>query len=201
MNRPQQTSFDFVVAAISPALIIALIGSLVFFLTAVFYGGDYEKRLLFILAMFVMATVLIARLAITEGAGYASMFGIFLAIVSGLAMMRFVEVRGSLAGLSWAFNFFLLALIWWCAHRLTINCTLIDDSEDASGQGLLQSFGWDKADDDNKPMADNRSPAQPPAVDEASTAAAVTAPANAPPKRSKWNRQQAAQTTPAGATW
>jgi hypothetical protein len=34
---------------------------------------------------------------------------------------------------------FLLAVVWFCAHKLVWDCTLIDDDEDASGQGLLQS--------------------------------------------------------------
>ncbi len=33
----------------------------------------------------------------------------------------------------------LLAIVWWCAHKLIWDCTLIDDNEDASGSGLLQS--------------------------------------------------------------
>ena len=32
----------------------------------------------------------------------------------------------------------LLALVWFCAHKLVWDCTLIDEDQDSSGQGLLQ---------------------------------------------------------------
>jgi hypothetical protein len=46
-----------------------------------------------------------------------------------------------LAGFRWAVNLGLMAIVWWCAHRLTWDCTLIDDTVDASGEGLLQASG------------------------------------------------------------
>jgi hypothetical protein len=41
---------DYVVIAISPALIMALVGSLVFFLLRVFYQGEYQERLHWVMA-------------------------------------------------------------------------------------------------------------------------------------------------------
>src|SRR5262249_48706324 len=41
----------------------------------------------------------------------------------------------------WAVNLGLIALIWWCAHRLTWDCTLIDETADSSGVGLLEVAG------------------------------------------------------------
>ncbi|NOZ40919.1 MAG: hypothetical protein GXP24_11940, partial [Planctomycetes bacterium] len=38
----------------------------------------------------------------------------------------------------------MLALVWWSAHKLTWDCTLIDDNEDASGEGLMQRIGVDE---------------------------------------------------------
>jgi hypothetical protein len=38
----------------------------------------------------------------------------------------------------------MLALAWWCAHKLTWDCTLIDETEDSSGQGLMQLTGLEK---------------------------------------------------------
>ena len=35
----------------------------------------------------------------------------------------------------------LLGIVWWSAHKLTWDCTLIDEDEDASGSGLLQTVG------------------------------------------------------------
>ena len=59
--RLKKTLTDYIVIAISPTLIIAMVGSLVFFLLTAFYRGQYPERLTFIFAMFVMAAVLIWR--------------------------------------------------------------------------------------------------------------------------------------------
>jgi len=133
--RPQMTSIDYVVIALSPALIMVLVGSLCFFLLEVFYRGQYEARLTWIMFWFVLATVLIARIAMEEGAERASVYGLALAGAVGVAMMRFVDSPF----IAWG----LMALVWWCAHKLTWDCTLIDDSQDASGEGLLQIAGLD----------------------------------------------------------
>src|SRR6187401_2722670 len=127
-RRSPETLADYLVVAISPALIMLLVGSLVFFLIEVFYQGQYEARLLFVMAMFVMAIVCVARIAMEEGAGYASLFGVPLALVTALALSRFVEVRGPMAAFGPLVNWGLMALIWWSAHKLTWDCTLIDDS-------------------------------------------------------------------------
>lgn len=152
-RRIPQTLADYVIVAISPALIMTLIGSLIFFLLEVFYQGEYSGRLKFIFAMFVMATVLIGRIAIAEGTSYAALFGMPLAVVSALAMARFVRIDGPLSGIGWLVNWSLLALVWWCAHKLTWDCTLIDDSQDASGEGLLQTVGLESSADGEDPTA------------------------------------------------
>jgi hypothetical protein len=40
-------------------------------------------------------------------------------------------------------NLLLMCLVWWCADRLTWDSTVIDDDEDASGEGLMQRIGVD----------------------------------------------------------
>jgi hypothetical protein len=35
-------------------------------------------------------------------------------------------------------------LVWWCTNKLVWDCTLIDDKEDASGEGLLEVAGIDE---------------------------------------------------------
>ena len=84
-RRQVKTLFDFMVIGLSPALIILMLGSFVFFLLTVFYQSQYENRVLFIFAMFVMATVLIARISMEEGTEYATLFAIPLAIVTMVA--------------------------------------------------------------------------------------------------------------------
>jgi len=134
----QKTTADYVAIAISPALIMVLVGSFVFFLLEVFYGGQHATRLHWILFWFVFASVLISRISIEHGSERAGLYGLALAAATGIAVVRLVDtVLGC-----WA----LLALIWWCANKLTWDCTLIDDKEDASGEGLLQVAGFDEED-------------------------------------------------------
>ena len=142
-RRTPETLADYLVVAICPALIMVLVGSFLFFLVEVFYQGQFELRLLFVLAMFVLAIVCLARIAMEEGYGYASLYGWPLGILVGIALSRFVQIGGPLAPYSLLINWGLMGWVWWCAHRLTWDCTLIDDSQDASGQGLLQQMGLD----------------------------------------------------------
>lgn len=136
---------DFVVIAICPALIMAMVGSLVFFLLEVFYVGQYQARLQWVFACFVFATVLIARISMMhDGGTRAPIYGILLAIPTFLATLYFIEYQSPLLqALAWPINGFILALIWWSAHKLTYDCTYEDESSDASGRGLLEAAGLD----------------------------------------------------------
>ncbi len=152
-NRLQKTLADYVAIAISPVLIMALIGSLVFFLLEVLYVGQYTGRLQYILFFFVFAAVLITRISMRDDiSSRAIAYGIIMAIVSALAINQFVEYppHSPLANYRWLINLGLMGLIWWSAYKLTWDCTLIDDQTDASGQGLLQVAGLDDA---SKPQA------------------------------------------------
>jgi hypothetical protein len=140
---------DYVVLAISPALIMALVGSLVFFLLGVFYQGQFGGRLHWVMACFVFGAVLIARISIEEGFERAMPFGAALAVAVGVAAMKFMDYKGGwVEQFSWLINWGLIALIWWCAHRLTWDCTLADDAPDSSGEGLLQTAGLDRPADE-----------------------------------------------------
>src|SRR6478672_8014767 len=104
-RRLHQTMADYVVIAISPALIMALVGSLVFFLLRVFYQGEFQERLHWVMACFVFAAVLIGRISIEEGLERAMMFGAALAVVMGLAANRFMEFHGGwIENFSWLIN-------------------------------------------------------------------------------------------------
>ncbi len=141
--KPKQSLMDYMVIGISPALIMVMVGSLMFYLINVFYQGQHDARLSFIMAMFVMAIVCIARISMEQGIEYATLFAIPLALVTMVAMARFVQITGPLSQYSMIINFGLIALVWWSAHKLTWDCTLIDDSQDSSGEGLLQHIGMD----------------------------------------------------------
>lgn len=130
MKRLDKTLGDYVAIAISPVLIMLMVGSLLHFLVAVCYRGQFDVRIHWILSCFTVAIVLIARISIEEGQERATLFGAALAGAIGLAMMRFSDALF----VPWI----LLGVTWWAAHKLTWDCTLIDETQDASGRGLLQ---------------------------------------------------------------
>ncbi|MEO1973116.1 MAG: hypothetical protein ABGX07_16265, partial [Pirellulaceae bacterium] len=67
IHRPRPTWIDYMVIAVSPALIIAMLASFAFFLNEVFYGGFYTGRMNFILFMYVMGACLITRIGVEQG--------------------------------------------------------------------------------------------------------------------------------------
>lgn len=143
-RRTPETLVDWLVVGIAPFLIMLLVGSLVFYLVEVFYLGNYPLRLLWVLGLFVMAIVCIARISMEEGAAYASMYAVPLAGAVGLALTVFVEVKGPLAVLGPLLNWILMGIVWWSAHKLTWDCTLIEGGRDFTGQGLMQTTGLDR---------------------------------------------------------
>ena len=184
-RRLRQTLMDYMVIGISPALIMGMVGSLLFFLLTVFYQGQYEARLHFIFAMFTLAVVLIAHISMEEGIEYASMFGIALAIVTALALARFVQIQGALAPYGTLINWGFIAIVWWSAHKLTWDCTFIDDAQDASGEGLLQGMGFD-SDTVQRQVAIVQSGG---ATSTGSSTAAPAAAAAAPDRGKDWYQQ------------
>lgn len=152
-DKPHQTSADYVTMALSPAFIMGLVGSLVFFLLEILYVGQYEGRLEWILFCFVFACVLIARMSMQSDLGErAPIYGLVLAVVVYLALRAFVQYPpdSPMSDYATLINLGLMALIWWCAHKLTWDCTYIDDAVDASGMGVLEAAGLD--DPEGKPQ-------------------------------------------------
>ncbi|WP_425396739.1 DUF4129 domain-containing protein [Aeoliella sp.] len=141
-KRLFMTSADYLAIAVSPALIMLLVGSLVFFLVEVLYVGEYQARLIYVFGLFVFATVLVARISIEMGSERAAMYSIPLALATFVVLQRFVEHPSIFSPL---INIILIAVVWWCAHRLTWDCTVIDDDQDASGEGLMQLVGVDES--------------------------------------------------------
>jgi hypothetical protein len=139
-KRLTMTDADYVAIAISPALIMALVGSLVFFLIEVLYVGQYQARMIYAFALFVFAAVLIARISIEMGSDHAALFALPLGMVMFLFLLRFVDQPNAFGHV---INLALLGLVWWCAHKLTWDSTVIDDDDDASGEGLMQRIGVD----------------------------------------------------------
>ena len=114
-DRPMQTTADFMVIALSPALIMGLIGSLVFFLLEVLYAGAYSGNLQWILFFFVFGAVLVARISllgqISERSG---IYGFVLGLAVWLGMQRFVDYPSGTAAaqFSWLINLGLVVLVY-----------------------------------------------------------------------------------------
>jgi hypothetical protein len=146
-GRPNQTVADYVTIALSPALIIGLVGSLVFFLLEVFYrtDGQWKERLQWILFFYVFGVVLAARVSMNgDTASRAPLYGGVLAVLTLIGMQLFVEYPEDVKQLSFLVNLLLVAVVWWCAHRLTWDCTNVDEETDMSGEGLLQASGLEE---------------------------------------------------------
>jgi hypothetical protein len=131
--KPEKTLADYMVIGISPVLIMVLVGSLSFFLVRVFYRGEAVDSVRWVVFWFVLAVVLVSRIGIEQGAGHAAVYGLALA---GATWIYLVQVHPA-----YLLGIMLLGTVWWCAHKLTWDCTLMDDEEDASGSGLLQTAG------------------------------------------------------------
>ncbi len=145
-TRHQQTLADYVTIALSPVLIMAMVGSLVYFLLEILYVGKYEFRLQWILFCFVFGIVLVARMSMRDDLSAPwGLYGLVLGFVVWFAICRFVQFDPDtlLAPFSWAINAALMGIVWWSAHKLTWDCTYIDDQVDASGVGLMQAAGME----------------------------------------------------------
>jgi hypothetical protein len=141
-NKPRHTLADYVAIAISPALIMTLVSSLVFFILAVVYTGDFIDRLRWILFWYVFGSVLVARISMeTYISQRAPLYGILLAVVVFIAVLLYVDYPPELRVVGWLLNLVLIALIWWSTYKLTWDCTYIDDKVEQSGEGLLQAAG------------------------------------------------------------
>ena len=132
-HKPKKTLADYLVVSISPALIMLLVGSLCYFLIEVFFRGPAIGSVRWVMFWFVMAVVLVARIGIEEGTGRAAVYGLALAAATWLYLMTIYP--------AFILGLILLGVVWWCAHKLTWDCTLIDEDEDASGGGLLETAG------------------------------------------------------------
>src|ERR1019366_9214372 len=131
MLKPNKTLADYLVVGISPVLIMVLAGSLCYFLIEVFFRGPAVGSVRWVMFWFVMAVVLVSRIGIEEGTGRAAAYGLGLAAATWLYLLTVSP--------AFVLGMILLGIVWWCAHKLTWDCTLIDEEEDASGGGLLET--------------------------------------------------------------
>lgn len=129
-SMPPKTLADYLAIAVSPLLIMLMVGSLNFFLAEVGYRGAFTGQVYWTLFWFTMASVLVSRISIEQGSAYGSLYGLALGAATAFRLVPFL-------GAPWG-ALILLGLIWWCASKLTWDCTVIDDHADASEQGLIE---------------------------------------------------------------
>jgi len=145
-DKPRPTFADYVTIALSPALIMAMIVSLLWFLVEVLYRGEFVGRLQHVLFFFIFGMVLVARISMEAGAAErAPVYGGVLAFCTWLGMRAFVAYPPELAASSWLINAGLIGLVWWLSYRLTYSCTYLDEQAETTGAGVLHAAGLEDA--------------------------------------------------------
>ncbi len=117
-----------------------MVGSLMFFLLDLWYEGPVLDRLRWILFWFVFGIVLITRVSMQIGSSLATGYGV--ALGGAVALVATV-----LAGIQ-PFLIVIMGVVWWATHKLTFDCTLLDEDQDA-GVGLLQESGLENPNPDD----------------------------------------------------
>ncbi len=124
-----QTAADYGAIAVAPLLIFLMIGSLANFLVVMLYPGPYPDRVAWIVWCFTMGTVALARVAIEQSRSYSLGYAVALGLASFVVMAKFFGAP--------LLSAFILLVIGTLADRIVHDCTIIDDSKDASGWGLF----------------------------------------------------------------
>jgi hypothetical protein len=145
-RRSRGNLVDYLVSAIEPALIILMVGSMMFFLLDLWYEGPFIERMRWVLFWFVLGIVLITRVSMQIGSSLAMGYGV--ALGGAVAL-----VASTFAGFD-PFLLLILGIVWWATHKLTFDSTLLDEDQDA-GVGLLQESGVDALSDARPPSASN----------------------------------------------
>jgi hypothetical protein len=148
---PVRTLADYLAMAVAPAWIMGMVGSLMLFLVEAIYRGAFGAEVRWTLCWFVLAAVLVSRISIQQGTSYATLYGLTLGAATALRLSQFIGLN--------PLALLLIALLWWCASKLTWDCTLIDDDADASGEGLLDRAGLQPGAPDAPPTAASAPPA------------------------------------------
>ena len=131
--------YDLLLQVANPALIIAMVSSLIFFLIEIFYRGPHVIRLNLIMALFTAATVLISRISIEAGKERAAMFAAGLGIATLATTSVIVEFEyQQFAALEQVVIIALIVTIMWVSNRLVWDCTLLGRTRDVSAMGLTE---------------------------------------------------------------
>ena len=140
MARFRQGPIDWFVIALSPALVIGLIVSFLFFLTGVLYGeGGADAPWNYYLFWYIFGMVLTARISLTqEIANRASLYSLILAGAVWMFLAGLVKVPGLLEihvsqefmtlWVARAIAAILLGLGWFLSWKITIDVTDIEEN-------------------------------------------------------------------------
>ena len=138
-----------------------MISSLANFLMLILYRGGFPIRVWWIILMYTMGSVAVARIAIEQSRSYSIGYAAALAAAALAVISQFI---GNIIA-----SAILLGLIAYLADRIVHDCTLIDDAVDSSGQGLVdagqeyvqQQMQLDDESQTESPAAKNRKADQP----------------------------------------
>ena len=120
---------DYAAVAVAPVLIFVMISSLANYFVMLFYEGGYGDRLWYLISMYTMGAVALARIVIENDRSYSAGYAIALGAAMVFVMTRFAGHLPFAVGI--------VLLIGYLADRIVHDCTLIDYSVDASGEGLV----------------------------------------------------------------
>ena len=144
-KRLRPETFDYFLAGLSPIFVIGMIGSLVYFLVCVLYRGSFPIRLMWVLGLYTVASVLIARIAMEKSRSYSLGYMTALGAATLIATPAYMSTgSGSLFG-GMLLVAPLLVLIAVLADRITFDCTSMNEDIESNGIGLLQSLGVTRA--------------------------------------------------------
>ncbi|WP_153558242.1 DUF4129 domain-containing protein [Roseimaritima sediminicola] len=127
-ERKQMTVADYAAVSLCPSLIVVMLTALVHFLILCIYRGEFTMRLTYILFMFIVGATGIARISLDFGRAHASVYAGILGLATLMVLAQFSNPVFALA---------MIVLVWFLADHITADCTVIEDAERASGEGLL----------------------------------------------------------------
>ena len=136
----QPTLLDFITAALSPALIMGLIGALIFFLIDLCYAGQYSGQMQWVMFFYVFGVVLTARMSMLLSLGRSLIYAGILGAATLMALQTYVEFPPLVPHqLHFVISVFLIVLCTWCAYMLVRDCTALEDRADAARGALHRS--------------------------------------------------------------
>jgi len=143
-RTPTAKGFDWFVDLLIPVGLIGLLGSLLYFLLdvrRVLVAGGFQS-LRFASFAFLFAVVFTERIRVRAGRGWALFLSLLVAgsilfYTTSLTLYTGGLVGGRSLALALVANYALVAFVWWAARRLTSECTIDPDVDEARGEGVL----------------------------------------------------------------